>query len=76
MAALYTLYTSSIAELSSAKLAQLSAEQDISKAHDLTTQAKLFFSLFGSIAIALLAIIIIWLGITICYKVLLQKREI
>jgi len=68
MAALYTLYTSSIAELSSSRLAQLASEQDISKIHDLKTQAGLFFKLFGQVSIALLAIIVIWLAITLIVK--------
>ncbi|AIT10338.1 hypothetical protein LO80_09220 [Candidatus Francisella endociliophora] len=68
MAALYTLYTSSIAELSSSRLAQLAATQDISKVKDLHEQARLFFDLFSQVSITLIGIIIIWLGITFIYK--------
>ena len=68
MAALYTLYTSSIAELSSSRLAQLAATQDISKVKDLHEQARLFFDLFSQVSIALIGIIIVWLGITFIYR--------
>ena len=74
MAALYTLYTSSIAELSSARLAQLTSEQDIEKIHDLKTKAGLFMKLFGQVSLALLMIIIIWLTITLIVKVRSRKR--
>ena len=74
MAALYTLYTSSIAELSSARLAQLTSEQDIEKIHDLKTQAGLFMKLFGQVSLALLMIIIIWLTITLIIKVRSRKN--
>lgn len=76
MAALYTLYTSSIAELSSSRLAQLATTKDITKVDDIHQQAKLFFSLFSHVSIVLVGIIIAWLAITFIYRFKQNNLEV